>query len=130
MLTESNQEAIRMGEGKQINVVASELEHDEWYYDIVYYLNKLTCPYHLVDYKRRVLRLNTMRYFLTEEGLGWKNPDQVLLRCVNQEEAEKLLKELHSKYCGGNFVARTTAHKILRARYYWPTLFFGTHRHL
>jgi hypothetical protein len=44
MLTESNEEAIRMGENDQVNVVLSELEHDEWYSDIVYYLKNLSCP--------------------------------------------------------------------------------------
>jgi hypothetical protein len=124
MLIESNQEAIQMREIEQINVVFSELEHDEWYSDIIYYLKNISCLKHIVDYKRRALRLKAMKYCLTEDGLGWKNPDGVLLRCVNQEEARKLLKELHSVFCGGHFTARTTAHKILRVGYYWPTLFF------
>jgi hypothetical protein len=72
MLTESNQEAIQMGESEQVNVMISELEHDEWYSDIVYYLKNLSCPDHLVDYKRRALRLKAMKYCLTEDGLGWK----------------------------------------------------------
>ena len=89
MLTESNQEAIQMGESEQtsseqVNVVTSELEHDEWYSDIVYYLNNLSCPDHLVDYKRMDLRLKGIKYCLTEDGLGWKNPNGVLLRCVNR----------------------------------------------
>jgi hypothetical protein len=130
MLTESNQEAIQMGESEQINVMISELEHDEWYSDIVYYLKNLSCPDHLVDYKRRALRLKAMKYCLTEDGLGWRNPDRVIRRCVNKEEAKKLLEELHSRYCGGHFAARTTAHKILRVGYYWPTLFFDTHKHV
>jgi hypothetical protein len=130
MLVESNQEAIQMGESEQINVMISELEHDEWYSDIVYYLKNLSCPNHLVDYKRRALRLKAMKYCLTEDGLGWRNPDGVILRCVNKEEAKKLLEELHSGYCGGHFAARTTAHKILRVGYYWPTLFSDTHQHV
>jgi transposase InsO family protein len=71
-----------------------------------------------------------MKYCLTEDGLGWRNPDGVILRCVNKEEAKKLLEELHSGYCGGHFASRTTAHKILRAGYYWPTLFSDTHQHV
>jgi hypothetical protein len=55
MLTESNQEAIEMGEKEQINVVISEIEDDEWYSNIIYYLKNLTCPDHLVDHKRRDL---------------------------------------------------------------------------
>jgi hypothetical protein len=52
----------------------------------------LSCPNHLVDYKRKGLRLKAMKYCWIENGLGWKDPDGVLLRCVNQEEVEKLLK--------------------------------------
>jgi hypothetical protein len=85
MMTERNQEAIQMGESEQINVVVSELEHDECYSDIIYYLKKLSCPDHLVDYKRRALRLKAMKYWLTKNGLGWKYLDGVLLICVNQE---------------------------------------------
>jgi hypothetical protein len=126
MLNESNEESIRMGENDQVNVVLSELEHDEWYYDIVYYLKNISCPYHLVDHKRRSLRLKSMKYFLTQDGLGWMNP-KVILRCVNKAQAYKLIKELHSRYCGGHFAARTTTHNIVRAKYYWPTLFIDTH---
>jgi hypothetical protein len=96
-----------MGEIEQVNVVVNELENDEWYSNIIHYLKNLSCPNHLVDYKRRDLRLKAMKYYLTENGLGWKNPDGILLRCVNQEEARKLLKELHTGICGGHFAART-----------------------
>ena len=37
------------------------------------------------------------------------------------------MKELHDGPAGGHFVGNTTAHKILRANYYWPTLFRDTH---
>jgi hypothetical protein len=77
-LTESNQEAIQKSENEQVNVVVSELEHDEWYSDIVYYLKNLSCPDHLVDYKRRALRPRAMKYCLTEDGLGWRNPRIIL----------------------------------------------------
>jgi hypothetical protein len=130
MLTGRNKKAIQMKENEQVNVVVSELEYNEWYFDIIYYLRHLSCPNHLVDYKTRSLRLKSTKYCLTEDGHGCKDPDVVLLRCVNKDEANKLLEELHSGYCGGHFTTRTTAHKILRARYYWPTLFVDTHRYV
>jgi hypothetical protein len=68
-----------------------------------------------------------MKYFLTEDGLEWRNPDGVILRCVNKEEDDNLMANLLSGYCGGHFAARTTTHKILRAGYYWPTIFFDMH---
>jgi hypothetical protein len=60
-------------------------------FNVIYYLKNLTCPDHLVEHKRRALRLKSMKYFLTEDGLGWRNPDGVILRCVNKEEADKLM---------------------------------------
>jgi hypothetical protein len=55
MLTEKNQEVIDMGEREQINVMAREIENDEWYSDIIYYLKNITFLYHLVDHRRRSL---------------------------------------------------------------------------
>jgi hypothetical protein len=40
-----------------------------------------------------------------------------------------VLKELHDGPVGGHFAGNTTAHKILRAGYYWPTLFKDAHTH-
>jgi hypothetical protein len=55
------------------------------------------------------------------------NYDGVLLRCLEQDDVEKVLKELHDGPVGGNFTGETTAHKILREGYYWPTLFRDAH---
>jgi hypothetical protein len=59
-------------------------------------LNNLTFPDHLVDHKRRALRLKAMKYFLMHYGLGWRNPDGVILICVNKEETNKPVAEFHS----------------------------------
>jgi hypothetical protein len=50
-----------------------------------------------------------------------------LLRCLEQEESEKVLAELHSGNAGGHFGGETTTHKVLRVGYYWPTLFKYAH---
>jgi hypothetical protein len=83
-----------MGENEQVNVIMSELEHDEWYADIIYNLKNLSCLDHLVDHKKRALRLKAMKYCLTQDGLGWKNPDGIILRCLIKHEADRLIKEL------------------------------------
>jgi hypothetical protein len=59
--------------------------------------------------------------------LFWVNYDGVLLRCLEREDAEKGLKELHDGPVSGNFAGNTTTHKILRAGYYWPTLLKDPH---
>lgn len=77
---------------------------------------EFVCPRHLVDCKRALI-LKSMRYCLIQNGLGEMNPDGIILKCVNKKEANKLVEEFHSRYCGGHFAAHTTTHKILRVGY-------------
>jgi hypothetical protein len=50
-----------------------------------------------------------------------------LLNCLLKDEAEKVLQEFHAGYCGGHLIWKTTAKKILRVGFYWPTLFVDVH---
>jgi hypothetical protein len=50
-----------------------------------------------------------------------------LLRCLEKEESKKVLDELHSGDANGNFGGYTTAQKVIRDRYYCPTLFKYSH---
>ena len=87
----------------------------------------ISCPNHLVDHKRRELRLKSVRYCFIQGGLSWKNLYGIILGCVNKDEAKKLIKELHLRYCGGHYETHTIANKIMRERYYWDTLFTEVH---
>jgi hypothetical protein len=104
------------------------LEQVEWYADIIFYLKSLTCLGHLVGHKKISLRLKSSKYVITKYGLGWRNPNGIILRCVDEVEAKKLVDEFHVGFCGGHYAAKTTTHKILRARYYWPTIFSHVHQ--
>eukprot|EP00253_Pinus_taeda_P017900 PITA_17900 len=44
-------------------------------------------------------------------------------RCLTHEEAEKFLNDCHSGACGGHQSGYATTQKILRAGYFWPTMF-------
>ena len=59
-----------------------------------------------------------------------KNYDGVFLRFLEQEDASKVVKELHDGPIGGHFLGDTNAHKILRAGYFWPTLFKYAHAYV
>ena len=48
---------------------------------------------------------------------------------LEKYDAEHILIELHDGPVGGHFSGETTAHKVLRAGYYWPTLFRDAHAH-
>eukprot|EP00253_Pinus_taeda_P002787 PITA_02787 len=59
-----------------------------------------------------------------------RNYVSILLRCLENPKAQKVLQELHDGPAGGHFGADTTAHKIIHAGYYWPTLFRDTHKYV
>ncbi|RDY11322.1 Gypsy retrotransposon integrase-like protein 1, partial [Mucuna pruriens] len=45
-----------------------------------------------------------------------------LLKCLDKDEAEYAMKEVHEGVCGTHIRGRALASKIARAGYYWPTL--------
>ena len=90
------------------------LEQHPWYSEIIFFLRNLTCLDHLLGHKRRALRLKATKYCSTNDGLGWRSPDGLILRCVDEPESKRLTVEFHAGFCGGHFAARTTTHKILR----------------
>eukprot|EP00253_Pinus_taeda_P033788 PITA_33788 len=47
----------------------------------------------------------------------------VLRRCLTHEEAEKVLNDYHSGTCGGHQSSYATVQNILRAGYFWSTMF-------
>ena len=52
------------------------------------------------------------------------------MRCLEHEDASKVVKELHDGPTGGNFLGDTIAHKFLRDGYYWPTLYKYAHAYV
>jgi hypothetical protein len=94
-----------------------------WYKDVIYFLQELRPPDGLQRSKARALKLKAVKYCLVDRVLYWKDPLGVLLKCMNPQEAQRIIVEFHDSLCGGHHFWKTTAYKILRAGYYWPTLF-------
>ena len=63
-----------------------------------------------------------MRFFLNGDILYKKSKDQILLRCVNADEAKKIIHEIHEGVCGTYVSEHVMARQIMRAGYYWMTL--------
>ena len=63
-----------------------------------------------------------MRFLLDEEVLYKKGKDQVLLRCVNSSEANRIVEEIHEGVCGTHANGHKMAGQVIRAGYYWLTL--------
>ena len=47
---------------------------------------------------------------------------QPYLRCLNHDEADYIMREVHEVICGNHLGARSLVHKLIRAGYYWPTM--------
>ena len=103
---------------------------ESWYRDLVNYLRAGLLPEHWNSKQRRALRLKSASYQIVEGILFRKNYDGVLLRCLDKEDATKVMTDLHDGPVGGHFSGDTTIHKILRVGYYWPMLFKYAHAHV
>jgi hypothetical protein len=103
-----------------------------WYKNLVYYLQNQRCLDNLDTHQRRILCLESARYVIIGDLLFQRSADGVLLRYVNNEDTHKLLQEAHDSsssviHVGGHFSAKTTAFKIIRKRYYWPSIFHNSY---
>jgi hypothetical protein len=105
-------------------------KHDSWYTHLSYFLHHVTCPKHLNPRERREVKLKSTQYCLINFVLFRRNYDDVFLRCLEKENIERVLEELHEGPTGGHFVGESTAHKILRVGYYWPNLFRDSHTYV
>jgi hypothetical protein len=98
-----------------------------WYDDIRFCLEHGSAPRHHDPTQRRALRLKSASFHLVNGILFRHNFDGVLMRCLEKDEEEKVFLELHAGEAGGHFSGDTTAHKVLRSGYYWPTIFRDGH---
>lgn len=87
---------------------------DSWYADMHYFLTYGNVPMHLDPKQRRDIRLKAYPYLLIKSIMFRINYDGVLLRCLEKDEADKVLNELHDGVIGGNFGGDTIIdHKVL-----------------
>ena len=47
--------------------------------------------------------------------------EELLQKCITQEEGEKLLLEIHANSCDNHAASRNLVAKAFRSGYYWPT---------
>lgn len=103
---------------------------NEWYKEIVTYLLNNKCPARMTPTQKRALRIKCQHYMLQGSILYRRNHEGIYLRCVGKEEAKQIIEHFHSKFGTRHGANLATAHQILRAGYYWPTLFKDTFNHI
>jgi hypothetical protein len=79
MLTTGNEQALDLvcqnsEHRPALSRELQRLEQHKWYADIIFFLNNLTFPNHLIGHKRRALRLKEAKYYIIQDGLGGGTP--------------------------------------------------------
>ncbi|XP_062080981.1 uncharacterized protein LOC133785781 [Humulus lupulus] len=65
-----------------------------------------------------------VKHYYWEEPILYKHcHDQVIRRCVPEEEMLSILTHCHTLHYDGHFGGTRTAAKVLQSGFYWPTLF-------
>ncbi|CAM8953819.1 unnamed protein product [Rhodiola kirilowii] len=64
------------------------------------------------------------RHYLWDDPYLWKiGADQILRRCIPDNEIASVISFCHEFACGGHFGPRRTARKILDSGFFWPSIF-------
>ena len=70
----------------------------------------------------RKLKVQASRFMLIRDVLYKREFSRPYLRCLSHDEADYVMREVHEGFCGNHLGAWSLAHKLIRARYYWPTM--------
>ena len=96
------------------------LIHCPRYADIVNYLITRQIPSRWTSPQKRNFLVDVKMYYFDNPYLFKYCPDQLMRRCVPNDDKTRVLTFCHSEACGGPFSARKTADKILQVGFIGP----------
>ena len=70
----------------------------------------------------RKLKVQAARFVLIKDVLYKRGFSRPYLRCLGNEEADYVMREVHEGICGNHSGSRSLVHKLVRAGYYWPAM--------
>ena len=99
-----------------------------WFADYVNYLVAKVVPPEF-NYQQKKRFFAHLKHYYWEEPILYRHcADQVIRRCVLEDEMQSILNHCHTLPCSGHFGGRRTAAKVLQSGFYWPTLFKDAHQ--
>nr|XP_027088541.1 uncharacterized protein LOC113709895 [Coffea arabica] len=93
-----------------------------WYNDIKEFIKTGSYPPDASTNDKGFLRRMASKFFLNGEVLYKRTSDLNLLRCIDEDEAQYMMKEVHSGVCGSHMNGHLLAKKIMRTGYFWLTM--------
>ena len=99
-----------------------------WFADYVNYLVAKVIPPEF-NYQKKKRFFAHLKHYYWEEPILYRHcADQVIRRCVPEDEMHSILDHCHTLPCGGHFGGQRTAAKVLQSGFYWPSLFKDAHQ--
>ena len=68
------------------------------------------------------MKYKSTKYVRLDDQLYYKTVDGVLLKCLRQEQARVLMREVHKGICGAHQLAYKMKWVIRRSGYFWPII--------
>ncbi|XP_076924710.1 uncharacterized protein LOC143587251 [Bidens hawaiensis] len=97
---------------------------ENWMTSLIRYLQEGTVPEDKEE--ERKLRVRAVQYEIIERSLYRKSYLGPSLKCISEEEAEHVVREIHEGICGMHMRAKMVVARAMRAGYYWPAMFLST----
>ena len=99
-----------------------------WFADYVNYLVAKVIPPEF-NYQKKKRFFAHLKHYYWEEPILYRHcADQVIRRCVPEDEMHSILNHCHTLPCGGHFGGQRTTAKVLQSGFYWPSLFKDAHQ--
>ncbi|RVW31074.1 Transposon Tf2-12 polyprotein [Vitis vinifera] len=93
-----------------------------WYHDIYQFFRSDTYPEVATAKDRRALRNLTTRFLICGDTLYRRSVDGMLLLCLDQASADRVMREVHAGVYGPHMGGHMLARKIMRIGYFWLTM--------
>nr|CAN80693.1 hypothetical protein VITISV_030024 [Vitis vinifera] len=103
------------------------LEKAPWYAHIANYLVTGEVPSEWKAQNRKHFFAKIHAYYWEEPFLFKYCADQIIRKCVPEEEQQGILSHCHENAYGGHFVSQKTAMKVLQSGFTWSSLFKDSH---
>ena len=91
-----------------------------WMTPIVSFLQDGHLPQDIEE--ARKVRKRTARFMILNDTLYKRGFSMPYLKCVDEEEAKYILKEIHEGVCGDYAGPRSLISKVIRTGYFWPPM--------
>ncbi|KAL6310863.1 hypothetical protein AAG906_027301 [Vitis piasezkii] len=98
-----------------------------WYSHIANYLVTGEVPSEWSAQDKRHFFAKIHAYYWEEPFLFKYCADQIIRKCVPEQEQSGILSHCHDSACGGHFASQKTAMKVIQSGFWWPSLFKDAH---